>query len=70
MTAFVAYEAVLIVSSLGLGGTENFTAAIQGRIFMINAGALVGLVAMQHLGIAIGIASSSRRPIPAAARTV
>jgi hypothetical protein len=70
VTAFVAYEAVLIVSSLGLGGTENFTAVIQWRIFKINAGALLGLVALQQLGIAVGMTSSSRRPIPAATQTV
>ena len=39
VTAFVAYEAILIVSSLGLGGTGNFTPMIQARIFIINAGA-------------------------------
>ena len=68
--AFVAYEAVLIVSSLGLGGTGNFTPVIQARIFTINAGVLVGLVALQRLGIAVGIASPSRLPFPAPTRTV
>jgi len=70
VVAFVAYKAVLIVSSLGLGGTCSFTPAIQARILTINAGALVGLVALQRLGIAVGIASPSRLPFPAATPNV
>jgi hypothetical protein len=70
VAAFVAYEAVLIVSSLGLGRTSSFTPVIQARIFTINAGALVGLVALRRLGIAVGIASPSRLPFPEATPSV
>jgi hypothetical protein len=44
------------------------TVLIQARIFKITAGALLGLMPMQQLGIAIGISSSSRRPIDATTR--
>lgn len=70
VAAFLAYEVVLIVSSFGLGGTGNFTPAIQARIFTINAGALVGLVALQRLGAAVGLATPPRLPVPAATPTV
>jgi hypothetical protein len=71
VSAFVAYEVVLLVSALWLGGTDSFTPRILVRILAINAGALVGLVALQRLGIAVGIATPSRRmPFPASTPTV
>ena len=42
----------------------------QARIFAINAGALVGLVALQRLGIAIELASSTQLPIPTLVRSI
>jgi hypothetical protein len=57
--ALVAYEAALIVFSLGLGGTENFTVAIQTRIFVLNAVALAGLFALHRAGVFLGLATSA-----------
>jgi hypothetical protein len=64
VAAFVAYEAVLVLSAVFLGGLANFTPAIQGRIFVINAAALLGLVALHWAGVAVGIASHSRFSLP------
>jgi predicted Fe-S protein YdhL (DUF1289 family) len=44
--------------------------AIQGRIFVVNAAALVALVALHWAGVAVGIASRSRFPFPVANRAV
>jgi hypothetical protein len=68
VAAFVGYEAVLIASSLLLGGLSNFTLVNQGKIFAVNAVALVGLVALHRVGVAVGIASTYRLPLPAASR--
>jgi hypothetical protein len=58
LAAFAAYETALLCCSLWLGGTEDFTLAIQTRIFAINAVALIGLYALNGAGIVFGIASS------------
>lgn len=50
MVAFVAYEASGYIASLVLGGVENYTLAIQSRIFVLNVGALIGLFALNHIG--------------------
>jgi hypothetical protein len=42
----------------------------QARIFAINAGALVGLEALQRLGVAIELASSTQLPIPTVVRSI
>jgi hypothetical protein len=68
VAAFVTYEAVIVLSSILLGGLANFSPAIQGRIFVVNAAALVGLVALHWAGVAVGIASRSRFPFPVADR--
>jgi hypothetical protein len=61
LVAFAVYEAVLFaISATLLGGTENYTAAIQGRIFAINAAAFVGLLMLNHLAASIGLA---RKPL-------
>jgi hypothetical protein len=57
LAAFAAYEATLIACSLWLGGIENFTLAIQGWIFALNAIAFVGLLALQRAGTLVGITS-------------
>ena len=50
LAAFVAYEASLYGFAQILGGKEDFTIAVQARIFAINACALVGLFAVNYLG--------------------
>jgi hypothetical protein len=61
LVAFAVYEAVLFaISATLLGGTEIYTAAIQGRIFAINAAAFVGLLMLNHLAASIGLA---RKPL-------
>ena len=58
LTAFAVYEAALFaISATLLGGTEIYTAAIQGRIFAINAAAFVGLLALNHLAASVGLAN-------------
>lgn len=61
LIAFAVYEAALFaISATFLGGTEIYTAAIQGRIFAINAAAFVGLLVLNHLGASVGLA---RKPL-------
>ena len=56
LIAFAVYEAALFtVSATLLGGTEIYTAAIQGRIFAINAAAFVGLLVLNHLAASVGL---------------
>jgi hypothetical protein len=58
LTAFAVYEAALFaISEALLGGTEIYTAAIQGRIFAINAAAFVGLLVLNHLAASVGLAN-------------
>lgn len=64
LAAFMVYEGVLFAVAMAwLGGTESFTLPIVGRIFSVNAVALVGLSALHLLGAAAGlIGPSARRP--------
>ena len=56
LVAFAVYEATLfVVSATLLGGTEIYTAAIQGRIFVINAAAFVGLLVLHRLASSVGL---------------
>jgi len=58
LAAYAAYEVVLFaVAVAALGGVEDFTPAIVGRIFLINAGAFVGLLVLSRLGAAVGLAA-------------
>jgi hypothetical protein len=58
LTAFAVYEAALFaISATLLGGTEIYTASIQGRIFAINAAAFVGLLLLNHLAASVGLAN-------------
>jgi hypothetical protein len=60
LIAFAVYEATLFaVSATLLGGTEIYTAAIQGRIFAINAAAFVGLLALNRLATSVGLVNRS-----------
>ena len=57
LVAFVVYEAALFALSVGLlGGAEVFTGTIQGRIFVINTAAFIGLIALNRLAATIGLA--------------
>lgn len=60
LLAFVVYEAALVALSVGLlGGAEVFTGAIQGRIFVINATAFVGLLALNRLAATVGLVANT-----------
>jgi hypothetical protein len=60
LIAFAVYEAALfVVSATLLGGTEIHTAAIQGRIFAINAAAFVALLALSHLATSVRLVNGS-----------
>src|SRR5262249_44696320 len=58
VVAFAVYEAALFaISATLLGGTEIYTAAIQGRIFAINAAAFAGLLVLNHFAVSVGLAN-------------
>jgi hypothetical protein len=58
LIAFAVYETALFaVSATLLGGTEIYTTAIQGRIFIINAAAFVALLVLNHLAASVGLAN-------------
>ncbi len=64
LVAFTVYEGVLFVTAFaGLGGMGGFTAAIIGRIFAINVGALGGLLVINYLGMAVGLAAQYPMPL-------
>ncbi len=57
LTAFAVYEGLLFVAShIVQSGIENYTAAIVGRVFAINAIAFIGLLAVNKLGASAGLA--------------
>jgi len=57
LVASAVYEAALFaVSATLLGGTEIYTAAIQGWILAVNAVAFVGLLVLHRLAISAGFA--------------
>jgi len=59
LVAFAVYEAALFAISLTLlGGTEIYTAAIQGWIFAVNAVAFAGLLVLHRLAVSIGFATT------------
>ena len=58
LIAFAVYEAALFTISFALlGGTEVFTAAIQGRMFAINGVVFVALLALNRLAVSVGLVS-------------
>ncbi|MBV8651183.1 MAG: hypothetical protein JO255_06925 [Alphaproteobacteria bacterium] len=60
LAAFVVYEgALFVVAATLLGGIEDFTPAIIGRIFAINAIAMAALLVAHRLGAAIGLVAPS-----------
>ena len=55
LVAFAVYEAALFaVSATLLGGTEIYTAAIQGWILAVNSVAFVGLLVLHRLAVSAG----------------
>jgi hypothetical protein len=57
LVAFAVYEATLfVISAMFLGGTEIYTAAIQGRILAVSAVAFVGLLVLHRLAVSAGLA--------------
>lgn len=60
LIAFVAYEGSLYLAALVLGGTDIFTLRIQGRIFLINGFAMIGLLLLNWVGSALRIAPARR----------
>ena len=70
LLAFVVYETALFALSIGLlGGAEVFTGAIQGRIFVINAAAFIGLLALNRLAATVGLVANTGSTLSAAARS-
>ena len=63
LAAFAAYEAALFVAAAWLGGTEDFTAPILARIFIINAAAFVGLLVLHRIAVSIGLAANPAIPL-------
>ena len=64
--AFVVYEVALFaIAGTLLGGIEDFTPAIIGRILAINAAAMLGLLVLNRLGAVAGLAPA---PAPMIAR--
>ena len=69
LAAYAAYEVVLFaVAAAALGGVEDFTPGIVGWIFLINAGAFVGLFVLNRLGAAVDLAAKPAFPLAAAER--
>ncbi len=57
LAAFALYEGLLFAASVIFqSGVEDYTAAIVGRIFNINALAFIGLLVANRLGVAAGLA--------------
>jgi hypothetical protein len=57
LVGFVVYEVALFAfSATLLGGTEIYTAAIQGWIFAVNGAAFVGLLVLHRLAVSVGFA--------------
>ncbi len=55
--AFALYEGLLFAASVTFrSGVEDYTAAIVGRIFAVNAAAFLGLLVANRLGVATGLA--------------
>ena len=58
LSAFGVYEGLLfIVSMIFRSGVADYTPAIIGRIFAINAVVFIGLLALNRLGVSAGLVS-------------
>lgn len=61
LAAFAIYEGLLFLTSIIVqSGVEDYTAAIVGRIFAINAVAFIGLLAANRIGVSTGLALEPR----------
>lgn len=64
LVGFVVYQIALVVPALlGLGGLGGFKPAVIARVFTINASAFVGLMVLNYLGRAVGLAAQSSMPL-------
>ncbi|MGB6326883.1 MAG: hypothetical protein WBG11_14210 [Methylocella sp.] len=64
LAAFAIYEGLLFLTSVIVqSGVEDYTAAIVGRIFAINAVAFIGLLVVKRIGVSAGLALEPRRQL-------
>jgi hypothetical protein len=64
LTSFVIYQGLLLfVSIIAQSGVEDYTVAIVGRIFAINAVAFLGLLVANGIGVSAGLAPEPRRQL-------
>lgn len=64
LAAFVVDQAAMLAAAVGgLGGVADFSPTIIGEVFALNLLAFVGLLAVNRLGAAIGLASGRARPL-------
>jgi hypothetical protein len=69
LAAFAIYEGLLFLTSIIVqSGVEDYTAAIVGRIFAINAFAFIALLVVNSIGVSAGIALEQRRQLIATGR--
>jgi hypothetical protein len=69
LTAFAIYEGLLFLTSIIVqSGVEDYTAAIVGRIFAMNAVAFIGLLVVNRIGVSAGLAPEPRRQLIATGR--
>lgn len=69
LVAFGVYEGLLFIASMTFqSGVEDYTAAIVGRIFAINAVAFLGLLAANWLSVSVGLVLEPRRQLVATGR--
>ncbi len=69
LAAFAVYEGLLfLISVLLQSGVTNYTAAIVGRIFAINAVAFIVLFLLTRLGVFAGFPVAATPPLVTAAR--
>jgi hypothetical protein len=69
LAAFAIYEGLLFLTSIIVqNGIEDYTAAIVGRIFAINAFAFIALLVVNSIGVSAGIALERRRQLIATGR--
>ncbi len=57
-----------LTSIIVQSGVEDYTAAIVGRIFAINAVAFIGLFVVNRIGVSAGLALEPSRQLVATAR--
>jgi len=69
LAALAIYEGLLFLTSIIVqSSVEDYTAAIVGRIFAINAVAFIGLLVVNRIGVSAGLAIEPRRQLIATGR--